>query len=162
MRRERGAAVLEMAIVSVLFFTLLLGIIVFGYLMSFRGSMQQGASEGARAGAPAPRTIVTVSPSNPGGRDNTTALARARTATEQAVDGFGKTCGVDITCSYLVHDCTLAPAAGNDTAALPDCLTVALRYDNSGANSLLPEPPLIASLTPDTLEADSTVELNHQ
>ena len=160
--RERGAAVLEMAIVSILFFTLLLGIVVFGYLMSFRGSMQQASAEGARAGAPAPRSIVTVSPSNPGGRDNTTVLTRAQAATQQAVDGFDKTCGTDITCTYVIHDCTLAPVVGNDTAALPDCLTVGLTYDNSGTNSLLPEPPLIASLTPDTLEADSTVELNDQ
>lgn len=161
-RTERGVAVLEMALVTTLLFTLLFGIIGYGYLLSFRGSMQQSASEGARAAAPAPRAVVPVSATNPGGRSNVTALARARAATERAVQGYDKRCGVEITCTYVVHDCTKTAVVGNDTAALPDCITVKLRFDNTGSNSLLPMPPLVGAVMPDELNTTSTVELNFQ
>lgn len=161
-RAQRGVAVLEMAIVTTLLFTLVFGIIGYGYLLSFRGSMQQSASEGARAAAPAPRTIVAVSATNPGGRDNSTALARARAATERAVEGYDQRCGAEITCTYVIHDCSAPALAGNDTAALPDCITVKLRFDNTGSNSLLPMPPLVGELMPDELNTTSTVELNFQ
>lgn len=161
-RRERGAALLEMALVTILLFTLLFGIVGYGYLLSFRGSMQQSASEGARAAAPAPRTIVPVSGTNPGGRDNSDALARASAATQRAVQGYDKSCGTEITCQYVVHDCALQALAGNDTPALPDCITVSLHFDNTGSNALLPMPPLIASVMPDELSTTSTVELNFQ
>ncbi len=48
---ERGASAVEFAIVSVLLFTLLFGIIEFGYQFNNAQSLRQGVREGARQGA---------------------------------------------------------------------------------------------------------------
>src|SRR5690349_23552436 len=48
---DDGTALVEMAFVIVPLCMLLFGIIVYGYLMSFRQNMTQAAAEGARAGA---------------------------------------------------------------------------------------------------------------
>lgn len=47
-RRERGAAIVEFALVAILFFTLLLTIIDFSYLFFANISMQHAVREGAR------------------------------------------------------------------------------------------------------------------
>jgi Flp pilus assembly protein TadG len=156
-----------MAFVVSLLCVLLFGIIEFGYLMSFRGSMAQSASEGAREAATAPRvgsTTDTVSTNATvtacmhagNGFDDNLACTRAVAATAQAVAGFDKTCGAGgLTCTYTIHDCNGA----SDTTATPDCMTVALSFDND-ANPLLPEVPLISAAVPDTLSAESVVQLN--
>lgn len=49
--RERGATLVEFAIVSLLLFTLLFGIIEFGFQFNNYQSVRQGVREGARQGA---------------------------------------------------------------------------------------------------------------
>jgi Flp pilus assembly protein TadG len=154
-RGDKGAAMVEFAFVSILLFTLVFGIINFGMLMSFRGSMQQAASEGARAAAVAPRAILT---SATGQRDNTVAVARATVARDLGLKGYGKTCGTGgTTCTTTVFDC--ASTTGADTVALPDCITVKVVYDNR-ANPYPTNLPIVSKLTPPTITVSSTEQLN--
>lgn len=147
---EQGAALLEFAMVMVLLFVLLFGIITFGYMMSFRQSMTQSAAEGARAAASAPR------PRAGAVYDNSIALTRAREATAQAVSGFGRSCNAGgLTCTWEILDCN----GSADTPATPDCMTVTLSYDYAG-HPLLPEFPLVSAAVPNTLAATSVVQLN--
>ncbi|GEP36937.1 hypothetical protein NPS01_06000 [Nocardioides psychrotolerans] len=53
-RAERGAAALEFALIAPLLMLMLIGIITYGYMLSFRQSLSQAAAEGARAAAVAP------------------------------------------------------------------------------------------------------------
>lgn len=50
-RRRRGAAAVEMALVMPVLFTMLFGIIEFGWMLSVQNSMVNAAREGARVGA---------------------------------------------------------------------------------------------------------------
>src|SRR3954453_11602514 len=51
LRGDGGAALVEMSIAGILLVFLLLGIVMFGFLMSFKQNMTQAAAEGVRAGA---------------------------------------------------------------------------------------------------------------
>ena len=46
--RERGAVLVEFAMISILFFTLLFGVIEFGYQFNDYQALRQGVREGAR------------------------------------------------------------------------------------------------------------------
>lgn len=48
-REERGAAIVEMALVLPLLLTLLMGVLVYGQYFMFAHSVQQAANDGARA-----------------------------------------------------------------------------------------------------------------
>jgi Flp pilus assembly protein TadG len=153
-----------MALVMSLLFTLVYGIITFGYMLSFRGSMAQSSSEGARAAATAPRPAE-AAPAHAddcrvgNGRDDQWVCRRAKAATAQAVGGYGQTCGIGgTTCTYAIHDCN-AGVATDSPAVLPDCITVTVVYDWAG-HPLLPEMPFIGAFVPDTLRTKSVVELN--
>lgn len=131
---ERGAAVVEMALVSLLLFVLIFGIISYAFLMSFRQSMTQAAAEGARAAALAPAG---------------TGTARGNAALGQALGGFDQACGADgLTCAIVVAPCGTA-----------QCATVTLGFDYEN-NPLLPSIPLVSSILPDRLGAESVVEIN--
>ena len=134
---DEGAAVVEMAFVGVLLVLLLMGIMAFGYLMSFRQNMVQAATEGARAGA------VAAAGSAP---------ADATAAAEQAVAGFGKDCGdTGLTCDVTVDWCP--------NATTVRCVTVHLTYDYEH-HPLLPDVPVIGGALPDTIEARAVAEVN--
>ncbi|CAN5339959.1 hypothetical protein BH09ACT12_BH09ACT12_09380 [soil metagenome] len=55
-RRDDGAAAVEFALVVIPLMTLMLGILGYGFMLSFRQSVSQAAAEGARAAAVAPPT----------------------------------------------------------------------------------------------------------
>jgi Flp pilus assembly protein TadG len=134
---DEGAAIVEMAMVGVVLVLLLMGIMVFGYLMAFRQNLVQAATEGARAGA------VAVSGSS---------AVDATAAAEQAVSGFGKTCGSQgLSCLVTVGACTNAPARS--------CVTVALTYDYEHY-PLLPDVPVVAGALPKTIQAKAVAEIN--
>lgn len=127
----------EFALVSILLFLLVFGIITYAFMMSFRQSMTQAAAEGARAAALAPAALVG---------------ARTDAALAQAVAGFDQTCGVGgLTCTPVVAPCTEDPGL--------DCVTVTLEYDYAN-NPLLPPLPLLSGLLPSRLSAQSVVEVS--
>ncbi len=96
---ERGSALVEFAIASVVLLMLLFGIITYGYVLSFRSDLTQAAAEGARAGAV--------------GSDVPSAITRS-------VGAFKQTCnaGGPLTCTTTTASC------GSHS-----CITVSLSYD---------------------------------
>ena len=50
-RGDRGAAAVEFALISPMLLLLVFGIVTYGYMLSFRQAIGQGAAEGARAAA---------------------------------------------------------------------------------------------------------------
>jgi len=155
-RGDDGAAVLEFALISILLFTIIFGILNFGFILSFKQDVTRAAAEGARAGA------VAVPAS--------TALADARAATDDAVksfsdrfsaDGcFGSSDGVvgtvGLTCSVTLADCGTTNGA---SALLPDCVTVSLSYDYDH-HPLLAPLPLLEPFLPNTITAKSDARVN--
>lgn len=166
-RDDAGTALVEFAFVSVLLLTVVFGIINFGLILSFKQDLTRAAAEGARAGAVALPTAVY-------GTNDPRRLA-AKTATEQAVTGFNKTCQVGgMDCQVNVHDCddsvpdtsgyhssdpTANVQPANTPNAQPDCVTVELVYDYE-TNPLLVPVPLISAFLPDEIRAKSVARLN--
>ncbi len=107
-RDERGAAAVEFALVLPLLLLLLFGIIAYGYMLSFRGSMSQAAAEGARAAA------VSV--------DASKRESNARAAVEEALQAYGVSCSdPGMACAF-----DAAPAG---CASGTSCFQVRLTYD---------------------------------
>jgi len=126
----------ELAIVSSLLLVLIFGIITYAYMMSFRQSMTQAAAEGARAAAtPA-----------------TEAQTRGQAALNGALVGFDESCtGGGLTCGIVKAACAADPSR--------QCITVSLDY-NYVAFPLLPALPLLSGILPDSLSAESVVEID--
>ena len=129
---EEGAAAVEFALVVPFLLLLVFGIISYGYLLSFRQAVSQGAAEGARAAA--------VSPAD----NDADKISAARDALNESLDTYGVSCdtgGVLRRDGTNVGTCAVTIAAcAND--ATEDCasLTVDYRYDD---HPLLPDFPLV-------------------
>jgi Flp pilus assembly protein TadG len=133
---ERGAAAVEFALVMVPLLLILFGIISYGYLLSFRQAISQGAAEGARA--------VAVKPA---GTDPATLQAVMEAAVNDALDSYGVRCA-DGALQHSVGGswqpagtCALTTPACTDNPGVT-CATVALSYTYSD-DSLLPAVPLM-------------------
>ena len=132
---QRGAALVEFAIASVVLLTLLFGIITYGYLLSFKQGLTQAAAEGARAGAV--------------GGDISAAVSRA-------VGAFDKTCNTGgLTCKS--NTTTWPPVAY--TCGTNTCITVEVSYDWKNY-PLLPKFPGLGLLLPDTLKSKSVTQVS--
>ncbi len=139
---DEGAALLEFALVAVLLFSVVFGIIAFGLLLSFKQDLTRAAAEGARAGAVA--------------FPSSEAVDSAEAATQEAVEGFGQSCGeggMTCTISPATFDCD---GGGPGTA---QCVEVTLTYDNE-SDPIVPPFPLISAFLPDTMEATSVARVN--
>lgn len=120
--RERGAAAVEFALIAPLVILLLFGIISYGYMLSFRQAISQGAAEGARAAAVAPAVFTEA-------QLQTTALD----AVQQALDSYGATCGsAALTCTVVVGNCP--------SNATKQCASVTIDYLYD-AHPLVPQFP---------------------
>jgi Flp pilus assembly protein TadG len=138
----------EFSLIMVLLLTIAFGIINFGIILSFKQDMTRAAAEGARAAAVAYPASAAV----------TTADA----ATEQAVQGFNKSCtgGGGLTCLVRQHDCSgSVPDTNGDDPADPNCVTVELIYDYDSHPLLVPVP-LIAAFLPNEIRAKSDARIN--
>lgn len=153
----------EFALVSVLFFVLLIGIISFGVLLAFKQNMTQSASEAARA------SIAVVD-------DDTTTTVDERkdvalASMEAAMGEFDRECGKTAFCLVEIHECStevdFAPIRTQTRATLvvPDpppadpCLTARMEFENDGSSRILPPFPIISSFEPDFLSSQTTVRL---
>lgn len=135
--------------VAVLLVLLVLGIISYGLLLSFKQDMTRAAAEGARAGAVAPTAA--------------TALAEAQDGTAEAVEGFDKECnsGDGLTCNVNLHPCNTPVPRNTPDGSMTtgDCVTVELIYDYAG-HPLLPDIPLLSGLLPETIRDTSVARVN--
>ncbi len=130
---ERGAALVEFAIASVVLLTLLFGIISYGYILSFKQGLTQAAAEGARAAAV--------------GADAPTAVARS-------VNAFNRTCNSGgLACTYSTQ------ATDTGCTANGDCMRVQVTYDWKN-HPLLPKFPGLGLLLPDSLRSTSITQID--
>jgi len=143
---ERGAAAVEFALVVPFLLLILFGVISYGYMLSFRQALSQGAAEGARAAA--------VSTADDDAGRTTAALA----ALNDSLDLYGVTCtagslvkgGTTVgTCSVTIAQCT------NDSTA--DCATLAVAYQY-GDHPLLPDFPFVP--LPDELQYSAVARVS--
>jgi Flp pilus assembly protein TadG len=149
-RTESGAAAVEMALVMPLLLLLVFGIIAYGYMLSFRQALSQGAAEGARAAA------VSAYPSS------TDKEQAALDAINDAlnVDAYGVTCTGTASGSPLKKDgelvgtcsATTDPCVSDPTE---DCVTVKLDYQYRD-HPLLPNFPGVGLVLPSHLTYDAT------
>lgn len=146
-RTDRGAAAVEFALVAPLLILLVMGVISYGYMLSFRQALSQGAAEGARATAVSP--FPTAADRQQEGLD----------ALNEALDSYGVACdgyalgshlrkdGTDVgTCSVTIGTC------GNDPTK--SCVTTALDYAYED-NPLTPKVPGVSLVLPETLGYDA-------
>jgi Flp pilus assembly protein TadG len=148
-RSQRGAAVVEFALVFSILITLVLGIISYGYMLSFRQGISQGAAEGARAAAIAPITF-----------SSTAKQTQAVNAVNDALSSYGVTCAGSTlkkgattvgTCSVTIATCT-----NNSTK---QCASVALDYFYR-SHPLIPSFPGLGVTLPSHLTYTSVAEVS--
>jgi Flp pilus assembly protein TadG len=153
-RDPKGAAAVEFALVAPLLMVLVFGVISYGYMLSFRQALSQGAAEGARAAAVSPYPSATD-------REQA-ALDAINDAL--GVDAYGITCtgtasGSPLkkgtvtvgTCSAVTASCASDPAK--------NCVTVSLDYLYQD-HPLLPNFPGVGLLLPSHLTYDATARVS--
>lgn len=138
----RGAAAVEFALIMPILLMLVFGIIGYGYMLSFRQAISQGAAEGARAAAVA--------------QADSAQMTDAIDALNEALDSYGVRCAGP-TGPLMRGDGAGASTVGacgvevgpceNDSSA--DCAKVTVDYDYD-ANPLLPMPG-VGIVLPDNL-----------
>lgn len=129
---------MEFALVAPLLIFLLFAIISYGYMLSFRQSISQGASEGARAAAVWATSYQTTQDS-----DRT---AAAKTQVNSALASYGVSCSSGATCTVTIAACGTAK-----------CVTVKVSYPYE-VKPLTPSFPLVP--LPDTLTYSATARVS--
>ncbi|MFL6205314.1 MAG: TadE/TadG family type IV pilus assembly protein [Acidimicrobiales bacterium] len=160
-RGDRGAAVVEFALVSVLLLSIVFGIIHYGLILSFKQDVTRAAAEGARAGAvefPATQTDVETA---------------AQAALGEAVESFGGSTWSSQGCGRAGTLCKVSE--GPCTNGSGRCVTVELYYDYDGdgdcggpgkdpaspGTPLYGQIPVIGGLiAPDCVSAKSVAKTN--
>lgn len=110
--RERGASFVEFVLIVPFFLMLVFGIISFGVMLSFRQTMSQAATEGARAAAVAP--------------SNLTYSQRRDRAISAINESFQGQIGGTLTCGAILT-CTIpnVPVTCGDSN---QCISITLSY----------------------------------
>lgn len=170
---ERGAALLEFTLVAIPLMLLVLGGVMFGYLLNVKQSVTQAAKEGARAGLIEYANL------------NASAAEAERRAVEHACDTLdwledkvGGNCSSLSGAGASAYDSAGSPiryfarvtncAAGSNEAAvrataptpgLPQCLFVRIAYDH-GDHRILPAVPLIDAVLPTNMTDLASVQLD--
>jgi Flp pilus assembly protein TadG len=157
---ERGAELLEFALVVVLLITLLYGIITYGVILAAQATVTQAAADAARSGIVQGTGNTTCS--------GQTVSAAGCAAVQQAaldigwmnkggcyetVDGtvVGGTISLPITCAASTISC---PSVTANT-----CLSVTVKYNYSAA-PLFPELPGLGVITPSTISSTNVLQLS--
>jgi Flp pilus assembly protein TadG len=146
-RGERGAAAVEFALVAPLLVLLVMGIISYGYMLSFRQALSQGAAEGARAAAVSPFPTAVDRQ-----QEGLNALNEALGSYGVSCDGYAagshlRKDGANVgTCSVTIGSCTNEPTK--------DCVTTSLNYRYED-NPLTPSFPGVGLVLPEDLRYDA-------
>jgi len=131
---QRGAVVIEFALVFVLFFVVMYGIVAYGVIFAVKHSLVQAANEGARAAV----------------RDVGGVAARVELARAVATENL----------AWLGDRAPEPQVSAELCAATPYvCLTVELSYDYA-ANPLVPALPALGVALPDRLAGRAMVQLD--
>lgn len=139
---------MEFALVAPLLILLVMGVISYGYMLSFRQALSQGAAEGSRAAAVSPFP------------DSATKQAAGLAALNEALDSYGVSCNGYAAGSHLrknsvdVGTCSVTIAAcANDPTK--DCVKTALDYEYQD-HPLTPKFPGVGLVLPGHLKYDAS------
>lgn len=145
-RDARGAAAVEFALIMPILLLLVFGIISYGYMLSFRQAISQGAAEGARAAAVAQRDADQV--------------PDAVAAMNEALDSYGVTCsGSSLSRDgETVGTCAVSTATCAGEPATVRCVTVTIDY-NYDDHPLLPVPG-VGIVLPDSLRYSAVARVS--
>jgi Flp pilus assembly protein TadG len=147
---ERGAEMVEFALVVVLLIALLYGIISYGLILAAQTTITQAAADGARAGIVASSSGGSIGPPC-----TTSACTVSESQAGSDVTWLGKgTCGTSTTTITCVSTEVPCPSNGNN-----ECLTVTVSY-NYSANPLFPELPGMGVITPSTISSSNTLQMS--
>ncbi len=147
-RCDDGAAAVEFALVVPLLLLLLFGIISYGVMLSFRQTLSQAATEGARAAAV---TLVDASKQT-----------EAYSAVSKAMEPTGTSCqaGVLKKGSVSVGTCAVTAALPCTTGVpTPTCVTVTVTYDYE-AHPVVPSFPGLGVVLPSQLSYSATARVS--
>jgi Flp pilus assembly protein TadG len=152
-RDERGAALLEFALVFPIFVFVLYGLIAYGMALSLKQSITHAAAEGARAalGATVPSSCTTT----PYPYGTTPQECAWDTAAVNQVKGALSWMGSNE--QYV----TTTPSTASpcpDGNANSECITVAISYDY-GDHPLVPNLPGLGLVTPNQITSTAVVEV---
>jgi Flp pilus assembly protein TadG len=136
---QRGAVLVEFALVVTFLCLVVFGIFSFGILLGYRQNLTQAATEAARAAS------VQQDPDE----QETAALAAATSALDELDHTCGSTPQAGLTCT--VSDAFACPS---DTTLA--CRTVTVTLDND-RHSVVPNVPLLSAFIPHQLHATTTV-----
>jgi Flp pilus assembly protein TadG len=157
---ERGAELLEFALVVVLLITLLYGIITYGVILAAQSTVTQAAADGARSGI-VQGTGTTSCNGTPVSAAGCAAVQQANTDLGWMNKG---------TCYQTVNSTPVAGNIGNPiscaavTEACPSnavntCLSLTVSYNYSSA-PLFPELPGLSVITPSTISSTNVLQIS--
>lgn len=140
--KDRGAALIEFALVAVLLMMFIYGIAAYGIMLSTKNSMTQAAAEGARSAlSVADLPALTLD-------TRRTDQAKATVATRLA--SFGS--------KYQAGDTTATIAGCSGPSDTVKCITVTITYPWS-TRPMIPTAPGLGLVMPNTLRATAVVRL---
>lgn len=165
-RAEQGSSLVEFALVVTLLCTLLLGIIIFGVLLSKRQVLTQAVAEGARYAVPVAYSFL----------DPDDALNAAFDKTNESLEAVGDrqcpagstttnilqvgTLATDgIRCTFAIFDCA-DPTQLQTAAITADCIEVKVEISLDTDPALVPGSSLIAPFLPEIMTGRSVVGLS--
>jgi Flp pilus assembly protein TadG len=179
---ERGAEMIEFAIVIVLLITILYGIITYGLILAANSTITQAAADAARTGiAQGTGTSTCTGPNNI--PDNNASTAACSAVAQAAADiawmnkGCVETVGPPlsstnttaptnlggsgpITCNAYTENCPSSGVTYNGvTNSTNTCLSVTISY-NYSSQPLFPELPGLGLITPSTLSSTNVLQLS--
>jgi Flp pilus assembly protein TadG len=136
---QRGAVLVEFALVVTFLCLVIFGIITFGILLGYRQNLTQAATEAARAAS------VQQDPA----KQETAALAAATSALDELDHTCGSTPQSGLTCKVSA----MFACPSDSTLA---CRTVTITLDND-QHSVVPNVPLLSAFVPHQLDATTTI-----
>jgi Flp pilus assembly protein TadG len=158
---ERGAELIEFAVVVVLLITLLYGIITYGVILAAQATVTQAAADAARSGIVQGTGTTTCN-----GVPNMSAAGCA--AVQQANVDLGwmnqGTCYETVNTSPVAGSVTNPISCAASTISCPSvssntCLQVVVKYNYSSA-PLFPELPGLGVITPSTISSTNVLQLS--
>lgn len=148
-RGDDGAALVEFALVASILLLLVVGMINFGLILSFKQDVTRAAAEGARGGAVAiPLTV--------GQTYSQAAQTAATSAVNDAVKQMGGRFSTSGCTNGMTCTVTVAPCVSQTSYS---CVTVKVSFDYEH-NRMYGNLPIISAFLPKTVEATSVARIN--
>jgi Flp pilus assembly protein TadG len=142
---ERGAEMIEFAIVVVLLITLLYGIITYGMILAAQATVTQAAADASRSGLVASASAVATAEA----QANTDIGWMSKDA-DTCYKNTTTTAADPINCTAVKENCP--------SNASIQCLAVTVTY-NYSSSPLFPELPGLGLITPSTISSTNVVQL---